>query len=664
LAFLRIDSAETRSPRSLIAVGLCLLALFGIAGCGGGSSGGEDEMDLFVTRGPGFLELRWTPPDLRLGAGDGYGIFVNGRETNDAFGIGGPELGAWLVGLNPARRYCIVIRVTSGGGNVTRRNSNEVCASPLPDNSPPDPPFNLRVNATSAVGLGLGWDRLYRVNSLDISGYKLFRDGVQFGTTSSFSVFDGGLLADQDYCYRVSSFDFAGNESSPSPEVCARTLQDLQNPTSAAELTAVYTPVAGNTQIDLSWIASEDDGAIDVYRVYRDGVYLADASGTNFIDNVAGLGGEYCYTVIAVDTTGKESIESPPACGERVWRRSRIVDCCGGGQIAIDPADRMHAAYKSRRFDSASSQHYLDLHYVYRDTGVWSSPVTVSESEEPLINFQNRVDVAADSNGVPHLFHIAQPRFFPLALYYETSVPGFWTQTAVENSSEVNYIGSIAVDSAAAAHVCYVEENNLRYATNASGGWVIDTLVDLSSMIDFPRFCKIEVDALDFVHIIYSDTIAERLTHLTNASGSWVGGVVDNGARVLRDAAIATNALNEALVVYFDVDSQELRLATNVGGAWNSLKLEDMDLSSGPNPATYGVNPDIEIDADDKVHISFINGFPWVLHYATDRFGSWRRFNINYPVTIQRTSLAIDSGGNLYIGYVNDDSEFWLASND
>lgn len=77
----------------------------------------------------------------------------------------------------------------------------------------------------------------------------------------------------------------------------------------------------GVGQVELSWSPSV---AADVasYRVYRDGVQVAEVTGTNYTDSGLTGGVTYSYTVSAVDTAGNESDRSvaqvaTPTVGER-----------------------------------------------------------------------------------------------------------------------------------------------------------------------------------------------------------------------------------------------------------------------------------------------------------------------------------------------------------
>ena len=65
-----------------------------------------------------------------------------------------------------------------------------------------------------------------------------------------------------------------------------------------------------STQVQLSWDASAGGGEVEGYRVYRDGVQVANSSGTNYIDSGLGPAKTYTYTVEGVHKGGSISTQS------------------------------------------------------------------------------------------------------------------------------------------------------------------------------------------------------------------------------------------------------------------------------------------------------------------------------------------------------------------
>ena len=102
----------------------------------------------------------------------------------------------------------------------------------------------------------------------------------------------------------------------------------------------------------------------------------------------------------------------------------------------------------------------------------------------------------------------------------DPSVPGWGSEGSVGAHS------SIGVDTSDYVHMSYADETNddLKYATNASGRWVAETV---DSGGDVGEYNSIGVDSSDYVHMSYRDETNDDLKYATNASGSWVTETVD-----------------------------------------------------------------------------------------------------------------------------------------
>ncbi|MCL5022257.1 MAG: hypothetical protein M1497_02625 [Nitrospirae bacterium] len=91
-----------------------------------------------------------------------------------------------------------------------------------PDPSPPSVPAGLTVSAASTSELDLAWSASF--DNGGVKGYKVYRGTVLLMFTQALSYADTGLTIDTEYCYTVSAYDAAGNDSGKSGKVCARTL--------------------------------------------------------------------------------------------------------------------------------------------------------------------------------------------------------------------------------------------------------------------------------------------------------------------------------------------------------------------------------------------------------------------------------------------------------
>ena len=101
-------------------------------------------------------------------------------------------------------------------------DSGQVSSSP-PDSDtlPPSTPTNLAGAAVSSSGINLSWNA--SSDNVGVIGYRVYRSGIQIGTTSNTSYKDIGLSPATTYQYSVAAYDAAGNGSKISNAVSVKT---------------------------------------------------------------------------------------------------------------------------------------------------------------------------------------------------------------------------------------------------------------------------------------------------------------------------------------------------------------------------------------------------------------------------------------------------------
>lgn len=70
---------------------------------------------------------------------------------------------------------------------------------------------------------------------------------------------------------------------------------------------------ASSSEIDLSWNASTDNVGVTGYKIYRNGNFVASATGTSYADTVLAANTAYTYAVAAYDAAGNLSAQSARA---------------------------------------------------------------------------------------------------------------------------------------------------------------------------------------------------------------------------------------------------------------------------------------------------------------------------------------------------------------
>ncbi|ACU72507.1 cellulose-binding family II [Catenulispora acidiphila DSM 44928] len=111
------------------------------------------------------------------------------------------------------------------GGQGLGTNSFSVSATAAGsgggDTTAPSVPANLAVTGTTASSASLSWSP--STDNVGVTGYRVYRNGAQVGTSSGTTFTDTGLSAATHYTYTVAAVDAAGNVSAPSTGATATT---------------------------------------------------------------------------------------------------------------------------------------------------------------------------------------------------------------------------------------------------------------------------------------------------------------------------------------------------------------------------------------------------------------------------------------------------------
>jgi chitodextrinase len=92
---------------------------------------------------------------------------------------------------------------------------------PPPDEAAPYPPSGLTATPWGPTRIDLAWTAA--TDDVGVTGYAVWRDGVQVGTTTGTSYADTSVSPGTAYVYSVTARDAAGNISAPSNEASAAT---------------------------------------------------------------------------------------------------------------------------------------------------------------------------------------------------------------------------------------------------------------------------------------------------------------------------------------------------------------------------------------------------------------------------------------------------------
>lgn len=175
------------------------------------------------------------------------------------------------------------------------------------DVTAPTAPTGLTAGTATATSVPLSWTA--STDAVGVTGYTIYRNGVQVGTSTSTSFTATGLNPSTTYSFTVTARDAAGNVSTPSAARSVTTAAGQTDlpPSTPTGLTAGTTTAS---TVPLSWNASTDDVGVAGYVVLRNGTQVGTPTGTSFTDTGLTAGTTYSYTVRAKDTAGNLSAAS------------------------------------------------------------------------------------------------------------------------------------------------------------------------------------------------------------------------------------------------------------------------------------------------------------------------------------------------------------------
>ena len=248
-----------------------------------------------------------------------------------------------------------------------------------------------------------------------------------------------------------------------------------------------------------------------------------------------------------------------------------------------------------------------------------------------------------------------------LATFSDTiEVQTLFATSTIDSDETSGYLNSIAVDSNGHVHIAYQREYfewddwfgsetfkfDLKYATNATGSWIITTLEAGGYQMVYP---SIAIDSANHVHIAYSfaDQISggrSNVKYATNRTGAWVVSRVDAAEHVGRHASLALDSNDQAHIAYYDEVNADLKYANNVSGSWGVSTVD----SSGD----VGQYSSLAVDSGNGVHIAYylMNFADGYLKYARNLTGTWEIQYLTTDSSRRRfASIAVDSQNKVHI---------------
>ncbi len=182
---------------------------------------------------------------------------------------------------------------------------------PPGDTTLPSVPINLSAVVVSSAGINLSWNA--STDNVGVTGYKIFRNGTQIGTSATNSYVNTGLTAATTYSYTVSAYDMAGNNSAQSSSVSATTqaVADITPPV----ISTIISSAVSTTGATITWTTNENSDTQVGYGITTSYGQLTTLNTTMVTSHSVTLSGlspqtTYNFRVKSKDATGNSAESS------------------------------------------------------------------------------------------------------------------------------------------------------------------------------------------------------------------------------------------------------------------------------------------------------------------------------------------------------------------
>ena len=253
----------------------------------------------------------------------------------------------------------------------------------LSDTEAPAVPTGLAAPTLTMNGVGLMWSA--SIDNVATTGYRIYRNGVQVGTSTATNFTSTGLQPNTAYTFSVAAVDAAGNVSAQSTAISARTLADTQAPQAPGPITS---PSQFITAITLTWTASTDNVQVTGYRVFRNGTQVGSPATASFNDQGLTPNTSYSYTVVAVDSSNNVSVPSAAAS-------FRTLADTVAPSIPTGMVGTVNGANINLSWSAASDNIGVVGYIIYRDGVVLSTSLTPSFTVTNALTGTHTYTVAA-----------------------------------------------------------------------------------------------------------------------------------------------------------------------------------------------------------------------------------------------------------------------------
>ncbi len=175
------------------------------------------------------------------------------------------------------------------------------------DTTAPSIPASLVASNITSTSATVSWTA--STDNVGVTGYKIFRNGTQIGTSTSTSYSLTGLTASTTYSITVQAYDAAGNSSASSTALSLTTLSATDTTAPSIPISLVASNVT-STSATVSWAASTDNIGVTGYKIFNNGTQVGTSTTTSYSLTGLTAGTTYSITIQAYDAAGNTSASS------------------------------------------------------------------------------------------------------------------------------------------------------------------------------------------------------------------------------------------------------------------------------------------------------------------------------------------------------------------
>ena len=258
--------------------------------------------------------------------------------------------------------------------------------------------------------------------------------------------------------------------------------------------------------------------------------------------------------------------------------------------------------------------------------------------------------IAVDESGAVHIAHYDSDDTG--ALRYATDATGDWVTETVQDGAGL--YASIAVDDAGSVTIAHVDvdEAEFRVSTNATSDWVTEAVDTADTDWSVFSDTSLVVDGDGKAHAVYhlsddGDTAENDVLYATNASGAWVTETVDSAENTeITYGSLALGDDGAAHVAYYYHGYGQyysaLMYATNAGGSFASEPVEWSEFNGTYNSiGTDGGRP----------YISYFDLYNGAVKFATPGTDEWAVTVVDSGTVGQGTALVVEDSGHMHVSY-------------